>query len=153
MEAPIRIDVVDNRGAAWPEGNPSPIEFEANIALAMHAVMKEEVNLTELAQQPRQVPSAGPSKVGPPITKTAFHRRTDLSLKLAIGRWEIDAPEMARAVALDRLQNEPRRKPVGHTRLDHLGGPQVAGQTPHGTDQPSIAVVPGTKTLRTYPQP
>ncbi|MGA7657092.1 MAG: hypothetical protein WCA96_09975, partial [Methylocella sp.] len=32
-----------------------------------------------------------------------------------------------------------------------LSGPQVTCQTSYGTHQPSIAVVPWTKTLRSYP--
>jgi hypothetical protein len=45
MEAPVRIDVVDDRGAAWPQRSPSPVDLEANTALAMQAVMQEEINL------------------------------------------------------------------------------------------------------------
>jgi hypothetical protein len=45
MEAPVRIDVVDDRGAVWPHRSPSPVDFEANIALTMQAVMREEIDL------------------------------------------------------------------------------------------------------------
>jgi hypothetical protein len=74
-----------------------------------------------------------------PIAEAIFNRCTDLSLELGIGGRKIDAPEMTRAVALHRFKNEPRSEPAGHTGFDHLSGPQVAGQTPHGTHQPSIA--------------
>jgi hypothetical protein len=46
-EAPIGIDVIDHDRTTRPQGCPSEINFEANVVLAMQAIVNEKINLAQ----------------------------------------------------------------------------------------------------------
>src|SRR5262245_1439296 len=49
---------------------------------------------------------------------------------------------MTGSVLGQRLENEPRRDAASDGSLDHLGRPQMAGETPGDTHEPRLAVSP-----------
>jgi hypothetical protein len=50
IEAPIKINVVDEQSPAGPQSGPSPIQLEAHIAFCMPTIMDEEVDVPELRE-------------------------------------------------------------------------------------------------------
>ena len=54
LEAIIRIDVVDDDHAVWRQRCPGAIQFEAYVALAVKAVVNEEIDLAEAGKQVRE---------------------------------------------------------------------------------------------------
>ena len=57
MEAPVCIDVVHDERAPRPQFHPSPIQLEADIALAVQAVVDEQINLFKFREQLWESPS------------------------------------------------------------------------------------------------
>jgi hypothetical protein len=48
LEAPVRIDVIDDNRAAGPQSSPRPIHLEANVVFTVQAIMNEKVEIAEL---------------------------------------------------------------------------------------------------------
>ena len=51
MEAPVYNDVVHDDRSARPQFRPSPIHLEAHVALAMQAVVDEEIDRFQLREE------------------------------------------------------------------------------------------------------
>jgi hypothetical protein len=107
VEAPVRIDIIDNDGAAWPQGCPCPIHFKANIAFAVQTIVNEKIDLVELAKYARQAPPARAKDVRPSVLEMAINGNANLSFQLTFhnGR-PINTPEMAITIFLERFKNE-----------------------------------------------
>jgi hypothetical protein len=58
MEAAIYVDVVNDDCSAGAQAFPSTVNFEANIALTVQAVVNEKINLPELGQYAREASPA-----------------------------------------------------------------------------------------------
>src|SRR5689334_6240603 len=100
----------------------------------------------------KAAPARSPD-VGPSICMALANSCADLFVPGPFQRRKIDAPEMAVAVPLERLENESRRDTVGHPGLDDLSRSQVTHQAPYGPRQCGIAVVPPLKALRARSYP
>ena len=51
MEAPVYIDVVHDERSARPQFRPGPIHLEADVALAMQAVVDEEIDRLQFREE------------------------------------------------------------------------------------------------------
>jgi hypothetical protein len=105
-ETPIGIDIVNNDCALLSQDRPGLLKLEADIALAVQAVMDEKVDLTELIKQSRKTAPARSLDVRPSIRMAGANGSADLLVPGPFQRRKIDAPKMAVTVPLQRLKNE-----------------------------------------------
>jgi hypothetical protein len=101
----VLLDVVDQRNAAEPERRPDLVELAAKVPCRMQAVVDEHLDRAEVADERRKKAAARAAQERPPRVEAFRHRRSRLLSEVAFQeRGEIDAPEFADSVPLDRLE-------------------------------------------------
>jgi hypothetical protein len=96
----------------------------------MEAVVNEEVDRADFGEEAGKRSSARPPKKAPSRPQVLGDRRPDLGVKPPVERGTVDAPEVARAGLLQRLENNAGRYPARDSGLDGSCRPQVDGETP-----------------------
>ena len=112
----------------------------------MPAVVYEQIDLSELSKEFPDAAPAGSADVRPAITKALGHGRADLRMQISVTRRrKVDAPEMTSPVLRQSFEDEARCDATSDARLNHLGRPQMARETPDSPHQPRLAVPPATE--------
>jgi hypothetical protein len=149
-EPEAAVNVVYHRNPAWRQGPPYCVELEARIARSVQAVMNEEVDLLESADQFWQPPPARPLHVRPAGTQGLRDGYADLVMQRRIYGREIDAPQMTVFIAVEALKDHPASKPMCHPRLYYSSGTQVRHEAPDGLGLRLVAVVPSAVRGQTH---
>src|SRR5581483_8981136 len=92
-------------------------------------------------KETREPPAARAADVRPPRPAIEWDGGRRLLVPAAAQHRQVDAPEAARAVAVERLEQDPARDPAGDAGLDHLLRPEVANDAPDDPGHPRIGVV------------
>src|SRR4029450_5686118 len=120
---------------ALAQGRPSRRELEAHALVRVLAVVHEEVDLADAVEQGRKLVLGAPEHQVPPVSQLRRHHparllagwdhraalavpERSLLVLLAGDLWKIDRMELARAVVLEREQQERRGDTVAHAGLD-----------------------------------
>jgi hypothetical protein len=97
------VNVVYHRDPTWRQRRPYCAELEADGARRVQAVMNEEVDLLECADQFWQPPPARPLHIRPAGPQVLRDGYTDLVVQRRIYGREIDAPQMTVPVVAEAL--------------------------------------------------
>src|SRR5512133_228414 len=100
----------------------------------MPAVVNEQIDLSELTKEFPDATPAGSVNVRPAITKALGHGRADLRMQSSVPRRrKVDAPQVTSPVLRQSFEDEARCDAASDARLNHLGRPQMARETPDCT--------------------
>src|SRR5579871_5968421 len=146
-KAPIGVHVVNDDGALRRQAWPGSIQLEPNVTLTMQAIVNEQVDLTQVGKQFRETAPARALDVCPSIRVAFAHSGSDLLAPRPLQGRKINAPKMAAPIPLKCLKNETGRDAVSDPGLDNVLRFQVTRQTPDGSHQSGIAIVPPLKAL------
>jgi hypothetical protein len=149
METTIHVDVVNNDCSAWSQNRPRTVYLEADITLAMQAVVNEKINLSEVGQQFRQTSPARAEYVRPPTPKSVANCNSNFLFPLRLHWRPIDAPKATVPISLKSLKNEAGSDAVGNSTLDNISRLQMTEQAPNCSHKTSITVVPTLEARRT----
>ena len=141
-EPEAAVNVVYHRDPAGRQRRPYRAELETDVSRRVQAVMNEEVDLLERADQSRQPLPARPLHVRPAGPQILWNGNGDLVMQRRIYSREIDAPQVTVPVAVKALKDHPAGEPMCHPRLHDRRGTQVRDQAPDGLGLRPIAVVP-----------
>jgi hypothetical protein len=94
------VNIVDQHEASDPKSRPRLVHLECHVSGGVQAVVNEQVDLTQLSQELRQPPSAGPPNVRPPIVLASWNGGSNLAVQFrGEGVRKVHAPKAAGAVA------------------------------------------------------
>jgi len=85
------------------------------------------------------------------MLESAAHSYGDLFLPFTFHGRAVNTPEMATPISLKRLKDKARRDSMSDAGLDDISRPQAASQTPNGTHERCVAIVPTLEAL--WPSP
>jgi hypothetical protein len=136
------VDIVYHHNPTWRQHRPYRVELEARVARRVQAVMNEEADLLEPADQLWQPPPARSLYIRPAGPEVPGDSYADLVMQRRIHGREIDAPQMTVPVTMKALKNYPAGEPVCNPRFHYDRGTQVRDEAPDGLSLRLIAVVP-----------
>jgi hypothetical protein len=145
MKGRVLVYVVGHECSVPAHRVPGTGQLEVQVAIRMEAVVDEEVDRADVGEEAGKHSSACPAKKAPSRPQVLRDRRPDLGVKPTVERRTVDAPEVARAGLLQRLENNARRYPARDSGLDGSRRPQVDGETPDGPGEGGVGVVPAAE--------
>lgn len=130
MKGRVLVHVVGHESSVPAHRVPGTGQLEVHVAIRMEAVVNEEVDRADFGEEAWKHSSARPAKKAPSRPQVLRDRRPDLGVKPPVERRTVDAPEVARAGLLQRLENNAGRYPERDSGLDGSCRPKVDGETP-----------------------
>jgi hypothetical protein len=115
----------------------------------VQAVVYEHLDVAKLFDQRRQALPARTFQIRPPIAACIGDRGTGLGMQAMIeGERQVNTPQVAAIVPLERLKDDPARHAVRDAGLDHdlgagmdNGAPDSAAQRAVGVGIPAVSIV------------
>src|ERR1700677_4949325 len=150
-KAPIYIHIINHKRTARPQNCPRPVQFEAHVAFAVHAIVNEKVELTDFCKQLGKVQPARSSDVGPAVPVAVADCDANLLLPGFFQRREVNAPEMAVPILLHRLEDDTRSNTMADSGLHNFVRGLMSNQAPDRPHQSGIAIIPIFEALGTEP--
>ena len=117
-EGAVALHVVGEEDAAGEESGPGGVELAAHVAAGVEAVVDEEAQGADLAQQAGQDALAGAAVEPPSPPELVRHGDAPVAFVLPPEGRQVHAVERSAAVLLQGLQDVGRADAVGHPRLD-----------------------------------
>ena len=142
----IIVDVVDHHCASRTQRHPSLVHFKQHVVSAVLAVVNEQVDGRDAAQQPGQ-----PWRLSQKSATTGQASRRDRCADLAVyirgpSRRQVDTPEMTAAV--QGFEDDPAGYAVRDAGFDDLGGAEPPDYAPDRLQERRVAVIPEEVALR-----
>lgn len=95
VKAAVRINVVNNDGAAGTQKRPGAVQLEEHVAFAVQAIVDKDVNLILFREKRGKAPAARAFNVCPVFFESFSDGSSYLRAKRGINGWKVNAPEVA----------------------------------------------------------